>query len=69
MAGNGALSSPVGVRLALPTPPQADAKSHSTPVADDWNWTARIRNELGANKVRLILPAEGLSPNLPPWLP
>ncbi|KAG2435860.1 hypothetical protein HXX76_007055 [Chlamydomonas incerta] len=28
----------------------ADSKQHSTPVADDWNWTARIRNELGANK-------------------
>ncbi|KAG2451161.1 hypothetical protein HYH02_003769 [Chlamydomonas schloesseri] len=29
----------------------ADAsKQHPTPVAEDWNWTARIRNELGANK-------------------
>ncbi|GIL55191.1 hypothetical protein Vafri_10769 [Volvox africanus] len=29
---------------------EAAYKSKSTPVADDWNWTTRIRNELGANK-------------------
>ncbi|GLC45278.1 hypothetical protein PLESTM_001710000 [Pleodorina starrii] len=29
---------------------EAATKSKTTPVADDWNWTARIRNELGANK-------------------
>ncbi|KXZ54926.1 hypothetical protein GPECTOR_4g999 [Gonium pectorale] len=23
---------------------------HSTPVADDWNWTARVRNEINSNK-------------------